>query len=110
MRKTILAATALLTLALTASATVTPYAWYHAGENGVTFDSAPGDPSNAHAINKSFGHGSSVFIYLAPIGAGGPLGPSGYVSTQSTLFGNGHTDANGEWISGTVNGSDTLPS
>ena len=97
-------------MALSAKAAVTPYAWYHAGENGTTFDSAPGDTNNAHAINKSFGHGSSVYIYLAPIGAGGPLGPSGYTSTQSTLFGNGHTDANGEWISGTVNGSDTLPS
>jgi hypothetical protein len=96
---------------LTGSATVTPYAWYHAGENGITLDSAPGDPSNNHAINKAFGHGPSVFIYLAPFGAGGPLGPSGYVSTQSTFFGNGHTDANGEWISGTTSGgSDTLPS
>jgi hypothetical protein len=104
-----LASAALLIGANPASATVTPYAWYHAGENGTTVDSAPGDPSNAHAINKAFGHGSSVYIYLAPRGAGGPLGPSGYISTQSTLFGNGHTDANGEWIGGTVNGSDAVP-
>src|SRR5690242_19065188 len=104
-----LAMVALLFAARPASATVTPYAWYHAGENGTTADSAPGDPSNAHAINKAFGHGSSVYIYLAPVGAGGPLGPSGYISTQSTLYGNGHTDANGQWIGGTVNGSDAVP-
>jgi len=93
IRKGIFTLAALLGGACISSATVTPYAWYHAGENGFTFDSAPGDPSNAHAINKQFGHGSVVFVYLAPIGAGGPLGPSGYVSTESTLFGNGHTDA-----------------
>ncbi|MCX6922682.1 MAG: hypothetical protein NT154_05620, partial [Verrucomicrobia bacterium] len=109
-RKGLFTAAALLAGVLTSSATVTPYAWYHAGEAGITFDSAPGDPSNAHAINKAFGHGPVVYYYLAPIGAGGPLGPSGFTSTQSTIFGYGHTDANGLWISANnASGGDTVP-
>jgi hypothetical protein len=91
-----------------AFAAVTPYSWIRAGElNNVFLDSS----GNAKNFNAGFssgcvpgaGGGGNPAAVIVPIGAGGPLGPAGVISTSATRWGSFGCANSGMWIQGPNN-------
>src|SRR5438876_5422058 len=115
IRKASFTLMALVAGALTGSATVTPYAWYHAGENGFLFDSGPSGGAHSYSSAFSsgclpgFGGGGNASAVVVNLGVGGPLGNTGYNSIQSTRWGAYNCNNSGMWIGSAVNGSDAPP-
>jgi hypothetical protein len=86
MRNIIYFTMALLSAALTSSASVTVQAWYHLGETGTLPGGLPVDSSgNGNNMNDGFSEFESV--HVSPNTPGGPLGTSGYTSTASSEWG-----------------------
>src|SRR5215813_10667280 len=82
MRKIIYFTIALLSGALTSSASITVQAWYHLGEAGTLPGGLPVDSSgNGRNMNDGFSEFESV--HVSPNSPGGPLGTSGITSTSS---------------------------
>ena len=73
MRKIIYFTIALLSGALTSSASITVQAWYHLGEAGTLPGGLPVDSSgNGNNMNDGFSEFESV--HVSPNSPGGPLG------------------------------------
>lgn len=86
MRRNILILTALLAGALTSQASINVQAWYHLGEPGTLPGGLPLDSSgNGNNMNDGFSEFESV--HVSPNTPGGPLGTSGFTSTQSSEWG-----------------------
>src|SRR5436190_9063778 len=86
MRKSIIVLAALLSGALSSSASISVPAWYHLGEPGTIAGGLPVDSSgNGHNMNDGFSEFETV--HSSPNSPGGPLGTSGVVSTNSSEWG-----------------------
>jgi hypothetical protein len=86
MRRNILAITGLLAGALTCSASIHIEAWYHLGEPGTLAGGLPVDSSgNGNNMNDGFSEFETV--HPSADTPGGPLGTSGFVSTNSSEWG-----------------------
>jgi len=89
MRKTILTSAALLAAVLTSSAAVTVQGWWHLDNTQPIADSS----GNSHAFGSAYSTapatGGAVAAQLVNNGAGGPLGSSGWTSTQCIQVGVG---------------------
>jgi hypothetical protein len=86
MRASILISTFVLIGALSASAAVTVQAWYHLGEPGTLTGGLPLDSSgNGNNMNDGFSEFETV--HTSANSPGGPLGTSGWTSTESSEWG-----------------------
>src|ERR1051326_4387400 len=86
MRRSIIVLAALLAGALSSSASISVQAWYHLGEPGTIAGGLPVDSSgNGHNMNDGFSEFETV--HSSPNSPGGPLGTSGFVSTNSSEWG-----------------------
>jgi hypothetical protein len=66
-----------------ATATVTPTAWYHFGDGGIAIQ----NDATANSNNFNSAYFQCTVPPVGPNGVGGPLGASGYISTNSARFG-----------------------
>jgi Concanavalin A-like lectin/glucanases superfamily len=88
MRINVMAMAVFMTVALSSSASVTVQAWYHLGETGTLPGGLPLDSSgNGNHMNDGFSEFESV--HASPNTPGGPLGRSGWISTNSSEWGRG---------------------
>jgi hypothetical protein len=71
---------------LTSSAAVTVQAWYHLGEAGTLGGGLPVD-SSGNNNNLTDGFSEFESIHISPNTPGGPLGTSGWTSTNSSEWG-----------------------
>ncbi len=91
-----------------AFAAVTPYSWIRAGEANNVFLDSSGNGKNFNAAFSSgcvpgAGGGGNPAAVIVPIGAGGPLGPAGAISTSATRWGSFGCANSGMWIQGPNN-------
>lgn len=89
-------------------AAVTPYSWIRAGEANNVFLDSSGNAKNFNAAFSSgcvpgAGGGGNPAAVIVPIGAGGPLGPAGVISTSATRWGSFGCANSGMWIQGPNN-------
>jgi len=96
MRKNILTAAALLAGAITCSATVTVQGWWHYGEVSDYYGDSSG---NGHRFGYAFSRVGSgnAGVGVMPFGCGGPLGTTGFLSTNCLYWTPTHCDAAGMW-------------
>lgn len=89
-----------LLLAEPASAAVTPQGWWHYGEVTDYYADSSG---NNRRFNMAFSRvgGGNAGAGIAAIGAGGPLGSSGWTSTSAVYWTPTHADAAGMWFPST---------
>ena len=89
MRKIILTSAALLAGLLTSSATVTVQGWWHLDNTQPIADSSGNGQAFGYAYSTAPATGGAVAAQLINNGAGGPLGSSGWTSTQCIQVGVG---------------------
>jgi hypothetical protein len=102
------AALTLCLMAHSAVGAVTPYSWIRAGEANNVFLDSSGNGKNFNAGFSSgcvagAGGGGNPAAVIVPIGAGGPLGPSGAISTSATRWGSFGCANSGMWLQGPNN-------
>ena len=86
MQRNLLTATLLLVGALNCPASINIQAWYHLGEPGTLPGGLPLDSSgNGNNMNDGFSEFETV--HVSPNTPGGPLGTSGWTSTNSSEWG-----------------------
>ncbi len=89
MRKTILASAALFTGLLTSSATVTVQGWWHLDSSQPITDSSGNSRTFGSAYSTAPAAGGQFAALPVNNGAGGPLGTTGYISTNCIQVGVG---------------------
>ncbi|OQC62737.1 MAG: Immunoglobulin I-set domain protein [Verrucomicrobia bacterium ADurb.Bin006] len=99
MKRTIVHAGAALAsawLALSASASVTPQGWWHYGE---VLDYYADSSGNNRRFGFAYcsGGGGTTGAAIVPLGAGGPLGTTGHISTSSLYWTPAHYAAAAMW-------------
>jgi len=86
MRISILVSTFVLAGALSASAAINVQAWFHLGESGTLPGGLPLD-SSGNGNNMNDGFSESASARTSANSPGGPLGTSGWTSTESSEWG-----------------------
>ncbi len=89
----------LLAGVLASSAAVTVQGWWHYGELSDFYGDSSG---NGHRFGSAFSRVGSgnAGVGVMPFGCGGPLGASGYISTNCLYWTPTHADAAGMWNPG----------
>jgi len=96
MNKKILIMAALLAGAWSSSATVTVQGWWHYGEIGDYYADSSGNLRRFNSAFSRVGSGNAG-AGVEPFGCGGPLGTTGFISTNCLYWTPTHADAAGMW-------------
>jgi hypothetical protein len=99
MRKIIVSLAALLGGIYISSASVTPQGWWHYGEVSDYYQDSSG---NTRRFNEGFSRvgGGNAGAHITAFGCGGPLGTTGWTSTDCLYWNSINGDAAGMWAPG----------